>query len=230
MLSDIIKQKIKEYALKDKPNECCGLIVSKGNVKFLFPCKNIASNKENYFEMCPHDYLKASRENKIIGMYHRQCNAGASLYDYIISYGHNIYSIVYSWKTDSFFEINSYLYKYIKYIGKEFEIGKQDCFSLIREFYKNEYNININNYNRKDGWEKDNPNIIQENYLKEGFTETDLLNIKEGNIIEFGNYHFGIYINNNLLLHHRRNKLSNVEPLNDEYKRKITHCYKYKNE
>jgi proteasome lid subunit RPN8/RPN11 len=233
MLNDSIKQQIKEQAILNKPFESCGLLLStrKDGYLSIYPCKNIACDKENYFELFHGDYLRASNDikNKIVGMYHTQCNSGASLYDYVISKGHNIYSIVYSWKTDTFFEINDSVQKYIKYIGKEFNIGITDCFSLVRDFYKNEYNINIFNYLRTDNWFKDNPKIIEESYGKEGFLNIDNKSeLKNGDVIGFKSKHFGIYLENDLLLHHKRGRLSNVEPFTKEYKDLISNIYRHK--
>lgn len=228
-INDNLKLQIKEHALREYPKECCGLIISSGDKLLTYSCKNISSNPLIHFELSPLDYIRAydQGKNKIIGVYHSQENDNLSSLDILNSTNHKYYSIVYSYKNDRFFEITDKHFKYKKYLGKEFYIGKQDCFSLIQEFYKNEYNIIINDYKRNDDWYTINPNIIIENYKKEGFIETTKENLQEGDIILFRFKHFGIYLNNNLLLHHRRSTFSTIEMLNKFWFDLITNCYRY---
>jgi proteasome lid subunit RPN8/RPN11 len=46
MVSDEIKAKIKEHALKENPEECCGLLVlNRNNILEAFACRNVAQDK-----------------------------------------------------------------------------------------------------------------------------------------------------------------------------------------
>lgn len=229
-LTTQIKSTIKKYALKEKPDEVCGLIISSGNFVSIYPCKNISSNKKVRFELSPLDYVRALDDggNKVLGIFHSQENKNLSVLDVLNSMGHKIYSVVYSWKYDEFYEITNQHVKYKQYIGKEFEIGKNDCFSIIRDFYKKEYNININDYFRDDKWYKKNPNIIKENFEKEGGIEVKFEDIKEGDVIIFSFGHFAIYLGENLILHAPRDKYSNIEYLNDSYKNRISLILRHK--
>lgn len=211
------------------PNEACGLILQSGNKVFIYPCKNISLKPEKYFELSPLDYIRAynNGNNKIIGIFHSQESITPSMYDYVIASGHNLYSVVYSWKNNTFFEINDEVSKYIKYVGREFQIGKNDCFSLVRDFYKQEYNIIIKDYFRDDKWFERDPNIIRDNYKMEGFIEIDQNELKTGNVIIFSYGHFGIYIEHDKFLHHPRNKVSTIDKLTDIWIRKIDICVKY---
>lgn len=227
-----LKYKIKELAEINKPKEICGLIFKSGDLIDIYPCQNISLNKEKHFELNPFDYLKAVEKGKIIGIYHSQENSEPSFLDYSVSLGHNLYSLIYSYKDKNFIEINKDSIKYRKYIGIPFDINKENCFTLSQKFYLNEYNIKINNYFISEDWFEKNPNIINNNYDKEGFLPVELNKIQIGDAIIFrfknSGIHIGIYIGSNMFLHHDRNKYSNIEYLHDTWKEKILFCLRHK--
>jgi proteasome lid subunit RPN8/RPN11 len=232
MLNVELRNQIRKHAFENKGQECCGLILKSGESIFTYKCKNISSNKMNHFELSPLDYLRAwdDGKNKIIGFYHSQINSKPSILDTIIYNNHKLPSFIYSFEVDDIIEVTNKHSKYNKYLGKEFEIGKQDCFSLIREFYLNEYEINITDLLRDDKWLEKNPNIAENIHKKEGFTKINFKDIIEGNIVEFNYGHFGIYLDGDLLLHHFRNKYSNIERLDEIWKKRITSCYKHESQ
>lgn len=229
MIDNNIKNQIKELALKEIPNEICGLILVSGQSNLIYPCKNISNNKNKFFELSPLDFLRAvdKTNNKVIGFYHSQEHRSPSALDWIVSQGHNLYSLIYSWKEDEFYEIDKVQIKYKDYLYKKFKWGVSDCFTLAKEFYKKEYNINVDNYNYGEDWYKKDSNLITDNYKKEGFIKIDFKEIKEGNVVVFSDRHFGIYLEKDLLLHSKRNKYSIIEPLTEEMKEKISFCLRY---
>ena len=123
--------------------------------------------------------------------------------------------------------------KYAKYIGRAFELGTSDCYSLIQDFYKNEYNIILNNYIRNDNVFKLNPDIVRENYIKEGFVEIQYKDLQIGDGIVFGltktSPHIGIFIGNNLFLHFPSEKYSTAQFITDSWKKQIIFCARHKN-
>lgn len=244
MVSDEIKAKIKEHALKDNPEECCGLLVlNRNNILEAFPCRNASQDKENEFVVCQMDYLKASMHGKIIGIYHSHCiqdNSFSEL-DKQISHKLNLKNIVYILKRDSFEEYSPENY-YNKYTNKDFMIGKSDCLSIVEKYYNEEFGINISHYYRDEKWDKDFMNFVKERlseisgvdfddfFKKEGLIKVEgIENAKKHDIIIFkylDNYpsHFGIYLGQNYILHQPRNKKSVIEKLTDAEKRRI-YCF-----
>lgn len=229
MLSNLIQQQIKEAALKTPNEEICGLLVESGNFYGFIQCTNKSSNKKNHFEISPFDYLNIAETNKIIGILHSQRSSVPSSLDIINAFGHNLKSYIYSIDGDIFIEVTEKHLKYGRYLNQKFEIGKQDCYTLIKNFYQQEFNIEINNYPRTDSWFKENPNIIKENYEREGFVEVDnIKNAKEGDVIVFSWGHMAIFLEKDLILHIKRDKPSIIEMLNDSYLSRITGIYRHK--
>lgn len=229
MLNIELRNQIKKCALENPNEEICALILTSGDSTFIYKCKNISSNREKFFEISSLDYLRAWNEgkNQIVGMVHSQRSTRPSIADIVNYRNHKLPSYIYSFESDDIIEITDKHLKFNKYLGRDFEINKNDCFSLIREYYKDEKDISIFNYPRKDNWYKENPNIINDNYKKEGFIKIELNNIIESDIVELNNFHFGIYLEGDLLLSHERGKFSNIERLTNLLKKRITNIYRY---
>ena len=229
MLNIELRNQIRSHALENKDAECCGLVLESGNSKLTYKCKNISSNSGEHFELSPLDYLRAwnGGQNKIIGFYHSQKSAKPSTLDVIVRRNHKIPSYIYSLDVDDFIEVTDEHLKYGDYLGKDFELGKQDCFTLIRDFYQKEYGISIRDYLRDDEILNKNKNMADNIYLMENFTKVDIKDIIEGDVIEFKFNHFGIYITGDLLLHHARNRYSGIERLGICWREKILNCYRY---
>lgn len=209
MLNNNIKSEIKEYALANRGSEICGLLIkNKDDINF-YKCRNISYYKEYNCILNPFDYIKASKVGKIIGHVHSQEDRYPSFIDYLNAISHNIYSIIYSWKYDKFSIIEP---KLKTYLNLEYKLGKNDCFELVKNYYKNELDITIPEHKRYDKWELDNPNLIINNIEGDGFHKVNFEDIKKNDIIIFNIYdipcHLAIYLGSGLILHHPENDRS----------------------
>ncbi len=231
-----IKEQIKSIAASRAPEEACGLIVKSGNELICFECKNLAENKLTNFIIDGKDYIKAARFGSIEALFHSQendFNDGESQLDIINSRIHKIPSIVYSWKTGSFFEINHDT-PLKDYLNVKFEIGKNDCFTLVQNYYNKELNIKINNYTRDNNWDILNPSIIEDSFPKEGFVTVSVRDIEKNDILLFSvgtseASHIGIYLGDNMFLHHPRNKYPAVEFLGRSWSNRVKFILRHKN-
>lgn len=231
MLNLQLKKEIKEYSLSKKGEEICGLIIIKDNNYIFYKCKNISYNKQNHSVINPLDYIGAEKTGKIVGAVHSQPSDKISLMDEMTAIEHNIFSIVYCFESDKFYIINPEL---SFYLTKDFDIDKANCFTLVRDFYLNRLNIKLNHYNINEDWFEKNPNLIYEIFTeqRDKWEQISLNLIQENDIIIFGRdfetlNHMGIYLGNNLMLHHPRNNKSIIEDLDDRYKKKIHLMIRY---
>lgn len=225
-----LQNKIKEYALELKPEECCGLIINKDNEDIVYPCQNISFHKNTHSLLNPLDYVRAEKIGNIVGIYHSQEHDFPSVQDNMTAYNYNLSSIIYAWKNDNFYIIEP---KLKEYLYKDFKLGENDCFQLIRNYYKIEKNININNYNIGENWYKNEPNIIFNNFKKEGFIEVSKNNLQKDDILLFGKnkeriQHMGIYLNDNKFLHHSYNMKSVIELVQGIWDEKLMLVVRYK--
>lgn len=223
MISDKLKQQIKMHALCNKPKECCGFIVlNDNNEQEILKCDNIADEPTHYVKISPRDYLFAKSIGNIVYFYHsHKDKARMSEFDKIQQQFNGLNYLIYNIETDEFIEVDKNQ-KYNKYFNLDFELGVQDCFTLIQNFYKNELKIFVNNFlpDRKDNWWKTEDNYILK-YLKdspfyitvESPVNNDLI------ILDYGDkrWHFGIYLDG-FILHHPRGSKSLLEEYNQKYK------------
>ena len=245
LTDDYIESEIRKHANSDLENECCGFVVfsEKEKVNVIFPCQNQSRHKGEHFSICPKDYIRASRLGEIIAVYHSHPNQAVgefSEFDKIQSEVHELPSILYNIKEDKFFEYEPDGYK-SSYVGRMFQIGNQDCFALLRDYYKNELGINFDNFKRDELWTNDLTNFskekVQEIKLSPRSTFVENLNIllKKENLVEviqgqpnveemmnhdiilFKYYdldkpsHCGVYIDGNKVLHHPVRNYSRIQ-------------------
>jgi proteasome lid subunit RPN8/RPN11 len=230
-----IKNKIKEHALNFKEEEVCGLIVLNNKKYEVYPCLNISNNKKNHFILDPISYINASDNGDIVALYHSHKKYEPSITDNFISFQHNIFSIIYCKDTDKFYIIEP---KLEEYLDIDFLIGKNDCLSLVENYYNKELNIKIPYFSREDGWFNKNGAVIFDNINNAGFFEIEPKNMKKNDLLFFGEdkkyiNHIGIYLGNNLMLHHPRNTKSVIENLNEHYLNRLKNIVRhinYKNE
>lgn len=104
-----------------------------------------------------------------------------------------------------------------KYVGIPFVHGDTDCYGLIREFYKNEFGIELRNYARSDYWWNKGQNLYMDNFRKEGFYLLDDLEEPQFGdlfLIALGcsvASHGAIYIGENKILQHVQDHLSSID-------------------
>ncbi len=232
MFSNEIKLAVKQHALSEKPNECCGLIVAREDKIFTFPCRNTGENRGEHFVINIFDYLKATQTGTVCGFYHSQEDKVPSILDELNCNGHNMPSLIYSWKYDHFIELIPNNDSFKKYLNRNFRNGTSDCFSLVRDFYQDKLNINIHSFQYVENWYEDNPNLIVQNIEKEGFYKVDIKEIKKYDIILFkirGDFpsHMAIYLGKNLILHQLQDKKSCIEFLDSNWRKRIYCVVRY---
>jgi|694.fasta_scaffold29721_3 proteasome lid subunit RPN8/RPN11 len=103
-------------------------------------------------------------------------------------------------------------------LGRHYVSGLTDCFTLARDYYINNYNINFGIHPRPANWEEWNPHYIEQHYHDLGFSEIDGSELQEGDIILFSIgsrhiNHIGVYIGDNRFIHHLYNRLSSSDTL-----------------
>lgn len=236
-----IKEKIKSESRKNSPNECCGFIfLDKQSLKFdVFPCKNMASIKDNNFIISPKDYLKCSSLGQITACYHSHTNDNIELseIDKTNSNKYNIHYILYNIKYDIF---NFYAPNTEKnpYVGRPFILGTSDCFTLMRDYARRERNVQIT-FPKNTIYPKDIKEIgalYEQNFIDNGFIKLSKdteLKKDDGIMMTFPAIcekyptHAAVYIGNNMILHQPFNSFSCVNMYDNFFKKHTTYVLRY---
>ena len=228
------KQQIKELALRKPREEICGFIVKANDDFLLFESRNEATNEKKYFVTNAYDYLSASKAGEIVAVFHTHPNSieKPSILDVINSENHNINYIIYSLKSDKFLEYKPCGNKFLNmFLGKSFEIGVNDCFTLVRDFFKVKYGFNIHNVYRDKDWRKANKDLIKTEQEKSDFVEVK--DLQEDDILAFSldkksATHLGIYLGNNCFLHQPRNHFSKIDLVDGVFSKKLKYIFRHK--
>jgi len=225
MLEQSILDQIKEYSESSPDREICGFVVlSEGSVKFK-KCKNVSPD-DFQFKIRTRDFLKVKVESKILYVVHSHIvsDSAPSELDKQKSDSCSYKFLIYSVKSKDF---SYYDPKNIvsDYIGKNFNIGYNDCFSLVRDYFFNEFAIKIKDYSRNKFWKSNDPHLITDNFKKEGFYEITSNELRKHDIIVIEDpktnipCHLMIYLGNNEILHHPNNTQSCIQIYSDDYRK-----------
>lgn len=119
--------------------------------------------------------------------------------------------------------------KYSPYIGVNYEAGIRDCYTIARRVYGELYKIPLTNYARPTNWE-DFPDFdfFQKLYTGQGFENptNNVLDLREGdvllmNVLSPELNHCAIYLGQNLILHHLKDRRSEIESYTYSWRNRV---------
>jgi proteasome lid subunit RPN8/RPN11 len=173
MLTETIKQTIRYLAGQKYPEEICGFLTNKG----LMPIENTSDKPLHFAAIDPKSYALAEEEG-IIFLYHSHAKEpNFSKLDIDACKQLNIPFVLYVVETDKFTIANP---QGGDYIGRDWVYGINDCFSLVRDWYRQEWGIILDDFARcevgetcKEGW-----NVFAESFESQGFTRLSAYGVK----------------------------------------------------
>tara|TARA_R100000458_G_C8192823_1_gene185981 strand:- start:59 stop:772 length:714 start_codon:yes stop_codon:yes gene_type:complete len=232
-LSEAIQEQALLHAKEDFPRESVGLIhIVKGRERY-FPCKNLADEKELHFVLDPDDYMKAEEEGEITGIIHSHptTNHAPSPADLVACEKSGLPWHVVNPKTELWGYCEPSGYE-LAYVGRPFFYGVIDCYSLIRDFYKREFSIELTDYDRKDRWWERGESMYLDHFKDEGFREISIEEIEYGSVLLMHlessvPNHGGIYIGDSMILHHVQDRLSSRDLFGGYYQKNTAKVLKH---
>lgn len=230
MILDNIKELIKKHAIRVLPQECCGFVVKNNENINIIECINIATNPNVNFQISSFEFLKVKNRYQILYIYHSH-PVEQDLFsplDIITANNLNLPMVLYS-VVNNIFKVYDPR-KISKYLGLTFKYKKDDCLTLIKNYYLNELNqkINIDNIYEifeKKGHQSDLCDVTKDNFINlQNFKLIDAKDIKENDILLLKNHkgypcHYGIYMDNYHVLHQtadRKSVINNYHNKQDE--------------
>ncbi len=227
-MKDEIIEAIDRHAEREFPNECCGLVIQAGSSLSYVECVNTSHDPSNSFLIDPVVYARFGEKIKYIVHSHPNRSPDPSDADKASCERCNVPFLIYSYPSR---EIGSYHpsgYK-VPLEGRKFVYSIMDCFSMVRDFYRDELGIDIKDRVRRPfGWwnEANASGYLIGDCSKWGFHKVG--SPKHGDVIVMqlqGNApnHFAIYLEGGLILHHTMNNVSKRE-IYGSYWRKNTIC------
>ena len=210
------------HAKKEDPKESVGVLLNiKGKEKY-FPCRNLSMNQNQCFILDPEDYVKADNLGEIIGIVHSHpiTPPEPSEADRVSCEHSNLKWYIVNPKTETWGYCEPCGFK-PPLRGRQWVWGLQDCYSLVRDWYKQEKNIELRDWTRPTTPEEFllNP-MFEQCAWRTGFRELraeeklingDLLFMSIGSP---GLNHVAIFLDGDVL-HHLADRLSCKEPYSE---------------
>lgn len=236
---------IQAEGARQYPNEACGLVVRVGKKSVPVACKNVAENPQQHFVMDVRDYAAASDMGEIIGIWHTHVELppvpsdadkmGCESWEmpwYIVSVYKAEGGYSFSEMTvtkPSGFELD--------YIERPYAFGVLDCWTLVKDYYRREFGIRLNNdYPRVAEFWKNGYDIFgnSENWEREGLVELigeeprtgDLFLIQTDNTGKPN--HIAIYLGDEVILHHCHGRLSRRDIYGGYWQKHTVHHLRHK--
>ena len=170
-LTEILKAAIAQHAEECYPLECCGVIID----DYYVPCRNIATDK-NQFEIHHEDLAKAEDLGEIQAYVHSHPDASARASELDL---HQIELHEKPWVICAYPDVEFQIYEPCGYkaplVGRNYIHGIQDCYAIVRDFYKRELDISLIDFDRQDRWweSKENKSLYLDGFGDAGFAEVD---------------------------------------------------------
>ena len=210
------------HAKDQDPKESCGLLLNiKGKEKY-FPCRNLSMTAFQCFIIDPEDYIRADNTGDIIAVIHSHpvTPPVPSQSDKVACEQSGLVWHIVNPKTESWGYLKPTGYK-APILGREWAWGVTDCYTLVRDWYKEKLNINLIDWHRPTTLEEFNKNPMFEKCAEEtGFRELrsdeklingDLLFMS---ILSNNLNHVAIFVDGDVL-HHLTDRLSCIEPYSE---------------
>jgi cell wall-associated NlpC family hydrolase len=201
------------HARSKLPEESCGFITDDDYI----PMVNVCRDRKNHFKIDPKQYIIYNEKIRAIIHSHNDY-PHASMDDMlkqvetavpwgIMNFRNGFLESVFFWGDQLPIQ---------DLIGRPFVHGVYDCYGLVRDYYRTKGHT-LPLYPREHQWWTKQSSMLLENVEKIGcFDRIDPSEIKEGdmffmNILSDVVNHSGIYLGDEIILHHLQNRLSRKE-------------------
>ena len=223
---------MRNHAIAEFPKEAAGFVVITTDGEKYIPANNLSDTPNDSVIVCPKSQAKAYKAGDVVAFFHSHPNhpAEPSQADLVACerMGKPWYILPLN-NHNGGLEVGELItvipsgYK-APLIGRAFNHGVLDCYTLIQDYYARELSIELPDFHRDDEWWKKGGNLYEENFTSAGFAKvTDL---KPHDVVLMQYYspvtnHAGVFIGDNQLkseslgfkipdsmIHHASNRLS----------------------
>ena len=211
-----------KHAKEQDPRESVGvLIVIKGKEQY-YPCNNLSTYSQQCFILDPEDYVKADALGEITAIVHSHpvTPPSPSQADKVSCEQSGLKWHIVNPKTEQWGYCEPTGYK-PPLIGRQWVWGVTDCWSLVRDYYKEQHNIQLLDYQRPKTPQDFLDNPLFEQYAERtGFRQLNKdEKLQKGDVLLMSILHptlnhVAIFLGDEIL-HHLADRLSTREPYNE---------------
>jgi len=218
-MKNAIEQAI-EHAKSKCPEETCGVIgVLSGKIMYV-ECENVAEEKEKRFTINPVDYANAEDKMEITHIVHSHPNINPkpSQADLVSIEKGVLPWVIVNPRTSqhTITEPSGYI---APMVGREFSFGILDCYSIIKDHYKLELDIELPEPIRTDKFWERGENLYVDNFKDAGFKRIDFdsvsdLKVNDVILVNLSSSipnHGAVYLGDGKILHHIQGRFSSID-------------------
>ena len=215
------------------PAESCGLVVLKdGNLEYV-RCVNTAKDTLSDFRIDPEEYANVEDDGEVVMVVHSHvyippipsevdkvgCEQ-SQLPWLIVNHPVGTHTITYPSG-----------YK-APLIGRCFKEGLFDCYALVKDYFAQDRDITLPDCERPAVWFEVGVSILTDNFKEFGFVEIPAEDLQPGDclLMRVGATvpnHCAVYLGDNVILHHVKDRLSGREVYGAFWRRATTHYLRY---
>lgn len=204
------------------PREACALIVVVRGRERFWPCRNEAE-RGDHFIIGAEDYAAAEDAGEIVAIWHSHCNIGPepSEADLVSCERTGLPWHIYAHPAARWHTFTPSGYS-APLIGRQFQHGVLDCFSLIRDWYAQERGITLPDFERRDDWWHKGQNLYLENFSRAGFVVAETPQHGDVLLMQIGSpvpNHGAIWLEGDMILHHLQGRLSSRDVWGGYYRK-----------
>lgn len=164
---------IRAHAEAEYPKECCGLVLAVKRKEVYFPCSNTAQGTD-HFVIGADDYAEAEDTGRVVMVVHSHPDHSAepSEADRVSCEASGLPWLIVSVMAGAAGEIREFQPSGYEapLIGRPFQHGVLDCYTIIRDFHQRELGNDLPNHERADDWWDDgHSNLYLNNYEADGW-------------------------------------------------------------
>tara|TARA_R100000935_G_C2818332_1_gene158417 strand:+ start:729 stop:1430 length:702 start_codon:yes stop_codon:yes gene_type:complete len=228
-LPDKVIKAIEAHAAECYPRECCGLVIIRKGRPHYFPCRNVA--RQGDFAIHPEDYAAAEDAGAVAMVVHSHPNISPlpSQSDLIGCERSGLPWLIMNWPTGQTHQFEPSGYQADLY-GRQFHHGVLDCYSFIRDYYKQVLQIDIPDFKRDYNWWIAGQDLYREGFASAGFHVVDTVQEHDVLLLRVASpvpNHGAVYLGGNIIGHHQVNRLSSRDIYGGLYQKSTTHILRH---
>jgi proteasome lid subunit RPN8/RPN11 len=238
-MNEAALQAFTAHVLSEYPKEACGVLVGEDYI----PCTNVADNPLRDFKIAPKELATIKAQHgKITAVLHSHPYHPRMAPTHPPEWpsAHDMHSWIKSKKPWGIVATDGEGLSQILWldeknreplVGREFVWGKNDCYSLIRDWFKQERKITLPNFPRTWKFWEQGQALYDDNFAQAGFVEIKAEEATIGDCILValkGNVstHAAVITGPDEILHHVYHRLSGFDSLHKQ-RRRITKYLRY---
>jgi proteasome lid subunit RPN8/RPN11 len=231
-LSPELRQAMLDHAAAEAPRECCGLLLAdpQDGTGYYLPARNLAEGPGGHdrFALDPAAWVDAEEMGEVVAVVHSHPHASAnpSMADRAMCERSGLPWLIMGWPSGVMVQLEPSGWS-APLEGREFHHGVLDCYTLVQDWYRREWGLELPDFEREDGWWERGLNLYRDGLLAAGFEVVNTIEPQRGDgllmrVLSEVENHGAVYLGDGMMLHHLYGQLSRRERWDWNWQRRTT--------